>query len=74
MWCIIKKSVGETKNLISAKAHNLDHTGRLETVTDLHSTIADFAAIITFITKEATKSELWKMVIKLHDIWLDTNG
>ncbi len=69
-----QESVGESKTRIHAKAHELNHTGRLETETDLHSTIANFAAIITFISKEAKDSELWKMVQQLHDIWLDVDG
>jgi hypothetical protein len=42
--------------------------------TDLHSTIANFSAIATFITKHATQSELWKMVGALHSVWLHPNG
>ncbi len=66
--------VGEDKSRISAKAHDLDHTGKMESDTDLHSTIANFAAIATFITTHASKSELWKMVERLHDVWLHPDG
>jgi hypothetical protein len=46
--------VGEDKSCIIAKAHNLDHTGKMDSDTDLHSTIANFSAIATFIRKHAT--------------------
>ena len=69
-----QESVGESKTRIHAKAHELNHSGRLESETDLNSTIANFAAIITFISKEAKNSELWKMIQQLHDIWLDVDG
>jgi hypothetical protein len=48
--------VGGDKSRISTKAHNLDHAGKMDSNTDLHSTIANFSAIATFITKHAIKS------------------
>jgi hypothetical protein len=69
-----QESVGESKSRINAKATDLNHSGRLESETDLHSTIANLGALISFITIEAQQSELWKMIEKLHDIWLSTQG
>ena len=66
--------VGEDKSRIIAKAHDLDHTGKMDSDTDLHSTIANFSAIATFITKHATQSELWKMIDALHSVWLHPDG
>jgi hypothetical protein len=66
--------VGEDKSRIKAKAHDLDHTGKMDTETDLHSIIANFGAVITFITKHANKSELWKKLDALHDVWLHADG
>jgi hypothetical protein len=50
--------VGESKTRINAKAHNLDYSGRLQSVTDFNSTIGNFAMIITFIAENAKDSEL----------------
>lgn len=69
-----QEHVGESKTRISAKAHNLDYSGRLESTTDLHSTIGNLAMILTFIAENAKESELWKAVSKFHDIYLDTDG
>jgi hypothetical protein len=46
----------------------------MDSDTDLHSTITNFSAIATFITKHATQSELWKMVDALHSVWLHPDG
>jgi hypothetical protein len=69
-----QENVGEDKSRISAKAHDLDHAGRMETASDLHSTIANKWAIASFITKEAEQSELWKRVVQLQSMWLQTDG
>jgi hypothetical protein len=66
--------VGESKTRTNAKAHNLDYSGRLESVTDFNSTIGNFAMIITFIAENAKDSELWKAISKFHDIYLDSDG
>jgi hypothetical protein len=69
-----QETVGEDKSRIAAKTYNLDHSGKLDTETDLHSTIANFFAIATFITKEAAESELAKSFKSLHGIWLHPDG
>jgi hypothetical protein len=69
-----QENVGEDKSRINAKAHDLDHAGRMETASDLHSTIANKWAIASFITKEAEHSELWKRVVQLQSMWLQTDG
>jgi hypothetical protein len=48
----------------------------MESETDLHSTIANFSAIATFIVLSSNEgeSELWKMLEKLHNIWLHPDG
>jgi hypothetical protein len=66
--------VGESKTRINAKAHNLDCSGRLESVTDFNSRIGNFAMIIMFIAENAKDSELWKAISKFHDIYLDSDG
>jgi hypothetical protein len=66
--------VGEDKVLVSAKAHDLDHAGNLDSETDLHSTIANFSAIATFITKRAIESHLWKRAESLQNVWLHPDG
>jgi hypothetical protein len=63
-------NMGEDKSRTSAKSHNLDLTGQMETDTDLHSTIIIFSAITTFITKSAGESEHWKIIESLHNLWL----
>jgi hypothetical protein len=69
-----QECVGESKTRINAKAHNLDYSGRLESVTDFNSTIVNFTMIITFIAENAKDSELWKAISKFHDIYLDSDG
>jgi hypothetical protein len=69
-----QEHVGESKTRINAKAHNLDCSGRLESVTGFNSTIGNFAMIITFIADNAKDSELWKAISKFHDICLDSDG
>jgi hypothetical protein len=63
-----QETVGEDKSCIKAKAHDLDHTGKMDSVMDLHTTIANLSGILTFIAKQATKSELWKMIAAFHAV------
>jgi hypothetical protein len=69
-----QENVGEDKSRINAKAHTLNHSGRMETSADLHATIANTWAIISFISKEADKSEMWQCILKLQNMWLSTDG
>ena len=64
----------ENQSNINAKAHSLDYSGRLDTVSDLHGTVANFYALITLIASDAKKSEVWKMMVKFHDLWMDQDG
>ena len=69
-----QETVGERKSRISIKARNLERAGLLLTETNLHDGVFNFAAILTFVSKEAAQSELWKMVVKLQDTQLDADG
>jgi hypothetical protein len=69
-----QENVGEDRSRINTKEHNLDHAGRMETASDLHSTITNKWAIASFITKEAEHYELWKRVVQLQSMWLQTYG
>jgi hypothetical protein len=69
-----QETVGEDKSRIKAKAHDLDHTGKMDSVTDLHTTVANLSGIFTYIAEQANKSELWKMIVAFHAIWLHADG
>ena len=69
-----QETIGEDKSRISAKAHSLDHSGRMITATDLHATIANMWAIVSFITEAAGESEMWKCVVMLQNLWHHTSG
>ena len=69
-----QEDAGEARCKVATKAHDLDHTGRLESETDMHNTISNMGAVLAFIAENATKSELWKMICHLHNIWLGPEG
>jgi hypothetical protein len=69
-----QEQIGEDKSRIKAKASDLDHYGRMDTPEDLQATVANFWALISFITVDAKKSAMWNKIKQLQDVWFSREG
>jgi hypothetical protein len=69
-----QEQIGEDKGRIKAKASDLDHYGQMDTPEDLRATVANFWAVLLFITADAKKSVMWNKFKQLHYVWFSREG